>query len=588
MTPSIQIVRQFKSALLAELAAVSLAFAATEVLTVWILRSLFMQFLGRTSKITHFVRLLAQALGGSPDADLLLPMLIGCLIFIIAKNVALGATWRVILRQVACEQANFASRLYEHYLRAPYLSHIERSRSALQHNLNVASTQILMQVVFPLLLAASEACVILAIFAFLVVLAPLVTALLAAALCSALWLLRNRFKHYSRAASSGRRRTAKQLLQLTHDSLADIKSIKILAREGFFANLFRGTAQTHANFISADRLMQQIPRLVLEPIVIASLLVFYLALTAQQADQQIVLADLTLYAAASVRLLPAAQRMASQIQILMSSHADIDALVKDLSGACENLPAKTSFFCATPFRTSIEFGKVTFQYNNGGVVLADVTLTIRRGDKIAIFGATGSGKTTFLNLFLGLLQPTSGQVLIDGIPASPLAIFRQAAVAYVAQDTLLFDGTVLENIAFGAPTEDADQAGIWSALERVHLDKKVRALSDGLRSFVGSNGVALSGGERQRIALARALYQQPSLIVLDEATSQLDAETEAKILDDLISDSPDLTVIAVTHRLSTLGRFCRWLEFADGKLSEKADIWRTAITETAPAPNATS
>jgi ATP-binding cassette, subfamily B, bacterial PglK len=189
-----------------------------------------------------------------------------------------------------------------------------------------------------------------------------------------------------------------------------------------------------------------------------------------------------------------------------------------------------------------------------------VSLLIRQGDDVAIVGSTGAGKTTLLSLILGLLDATAGTVEISGAPIAQNRTEWQRSIGYVPQEIVLIDESVRANVAFGIATEKIDDEKVWEALRLAQVDGFVASLPDGLATLVGEHGVRLSGGQRQRIGLARALYHHPSVLVLDEATSSLDSSTEAKIMETITALRGRLTIITVSHRLSTL-RHCDRIYF---------------------------
>ena len=564
----LKIVRHLKPALAAELLGFVVFSAFLEVVSVWLLRSLFLVCLGQSSPIAALLKRLPVVLAHDAAITVLLLMLLGTFLFILVKNVIFAFVWRAVLRRLANEQAHAAWRLFEHYLRVPFAAHTKRSWSILQRNLSAVSSQLFLRLVFPTLQTFSECLVLAGIFLFLMIKAPTITVLLAVWLGGAMVAFRMRAVRASRAAGKGRDRSVERMLRLSREFMGDFKSIKLWAREDYFAGLYRNEASTLARHLADDRFMTQLPRFVFEPVLIGGLLVLYLILIGSHASQARTLGDLTLYAAAAVRILPAAQRVIGQMHLLAFDHANLAAIIADFEQPAENLPERPEHDDAAPFEQSITFDHVSFRHPGAAPVLQDVSVTINRGEKVAIVGKTGAGKTSFLNILLGFTQPTSGRVLLDGGEVAPLTRFRQTRVAYVQQDVFLLDASVAENIAFASTIEDIDAARLWDALCLAHLDLTVRSFPDGLDTKIGENGIALSGGERQRLALARAFYQNPALLVLDEATSQIDVTTEMNILTDLLERQPGITLVMVTHRPTVAERFASYLRIENGAVRE--------------------
>ena len=205
------------------------------------------------------------------------------------------------------------------------------------------------------------------------------------------------------------------------------------------------------------------------------------------------------------------------------------------------------------FYSEVELRDITFAYNdNLGNVLEHINLTIKKGQSIAFIGASGAGKSTLADLLLGLLNPTFGEILIDGIKITDIPNAWSKIIGYVPQSVFISSATILENIAFGEHIGEIDEERAWEAIDRAELGEFIRSLPEGIMTRTGDRGVRLSGGQRQRIAIARALYHRPEILVLDEATSALDNETEAAVMSAIDSLQGQITMIIVAHRITTV------------------------------------
>jgi ATP-binding cassette subfamily B protein len=218
--------------------------------------------------------------------------------------------------------------------------------------------------------------------------------------------------------------------------------------------------------------------------------------------------------------------------------------------------------------TQVVFDAVEYQYSSDApLVLRKVSFAIQRGERIGVIGATGSGKSTTMDLLLGLLQPTSGQILIDGEPLVGDKVFAwQKSLSHVPQVIYLADASIAENIAFGLPKEKIDMEQVHKAARLAQIAEHIETLEAGYDTFVGERGIRLSGGQRQRIGIARAIYKNATVLVFDEATSALDDETEAELMKAIDGLSKDLTVIMIAHRLSTVRRCDKILKLHKGKV----------------------
>ena len=255
------------------------------------------------------------------------------------------------------------------------------------------------------------------------------------------------------------------------------------------------------------------------------------------------------------RLLPALQQVYSGWSTLTGCNAAMQSVLTMLS---QRLPPTVNIVDPLPLGQSILLESIHFRYEQDQPkVLCGLNLQIRRGERIGLIGSSGSGKSSTVDLLMGLLEPTAGRLLVDGVdihdPEHPenLVAWR-ASIAHVPQSVYLADGTIAENIAFGVNRDQIDLALVKQAAARAQIDSFIESNPDGYESFVGERGIRLSGGQRQRLGIARALYKKASILVLDEATSALDTRTEETVMKTINSLSDSLTVIMIAHRLSTV------------------------------------
>ncbi len=252
-----------------------------------------------------------------------------------------------------------------------------------------------------------------------------------------------------------------------------------------------------------------------------------------------------------------AQRMMPLLQLIYQSWAQIVSVRASYNAVMEfatlDLAAGDQTIAALPFASTLELEGVSFTYEGGQEVISDVSLTIERGTRVGFVGSTGSGKSTLIDIVMGLLSPSAGTLTVDGVVLGDDSRKAwQKNIAHVSQVIFLSDASIAENIAFGLPPEEIDLARVADAARQAELWSFIVSLPDGLEAQVGERGVRLSGGQRQRIGIARALYKQAPILILDEATSALDEETEAAVMANLHALGDDLTVLIIAHRLSTI------------------------------------
>ena len=355
--------------------------------------------------------------------------------------------------------------------------------------------------------------------------------------------------------------------------LAGIKIIKVHGAERAFLRRF----ERHSSLLSRTNtfipLYMSAPKYVLEPLAFGGLILVVIAYAASGSDLGSIIPTLGMIGLAGFRLLPAMQLLYGQIAQIDSARHSLDEVLEEFEFAAgERAPAiglPRQGAGNSMFEKEIAFRDVCFAYETSSQpVLAGVTFTLPKNSSLAVVGKTGSGKSTLIDLLMGLQFPTEGTIDIDGkILNAELVPAWQRCIGYVPQDVFLIDDTIARNIALGAEDSEID----WNLMREVataaHVLDFVERLPQGFETTVGERGVRLSGGQKQRIALARALYRRPQVLILDEATSALDTETETAVVEAINSLSGKITMIVVAHRLSTVERCGQRLQLDHGRPS---------------------
>ena len=342
--------------------------------------------------------------------------------------------------------------------------------------------------------------------------------------------------------------------------LGGIKPIKVHRAEEHFLSRFAAHSSVVAQMSARMPIVANIARYLVEPIAFGGLVLAVLILAVRGRNFSDILPNLGVMAVAGYRMVPALQLLYSQATQITSMRYSLDEVFEEFVAAesdeeSRNLEISLGKSRPIEWQDAITLDEVSFIYpGTDRRVLDRFSVTIQKNTSIGFIGPTGSGKSTLIDLLLGLHRPTRGQLLIDGKALTPELIPSwQATIGYVPQDIFLIDDTIARNIALGVPDNDIDNARLREVCSMAQiLDFIEMELRDGFQTAVGERGVRLSGGERQRLGLARALYHRPSLLLLDEATSALDTATEAKLIEALRKLSGKLTIITVAHRLSTV------------------------------------
>ncbi|KIC35668.1 ABC transporter ATP-binding protein [Leisingera sp. ANG-M7] len=473
---------------------------------------------------------------------------------------------------------SLSKRLLTAYLQQPYPFMLQRNSSELVANMLSETARIVSQVFRAFSEFVVSAVTLIFMVALLLVINPSVT-LLAMGSFSALYavLLLSVRRITGRLGqsilSSNRKRH-----RLAMEALIGGKQVRLLNRERTLVERYSQPSSEYANANALSNTVRMAPRHIIEAVAIGGTVLMTLILTARSggtgsAAMANILPTLGVFVLALYRMMPAFQKGYNASVSLRLSSASANAILDDFRSA-ENLPPLPSAVAPMRFQKSIEFKDVSFRYPGADAdSLQGVTFTIAAGMSVGIVGRTGAGKTTLMDLILGLLEPGSGEIRIDGrrLSHSEIRAWR-ANVGYVQQDIYLSDATIAQNIAFGVPEADIDTGKMQAAARMAQIEDFIlNELPDGYGTFAGERGVRLSGGQRQRLSIARALYPEPEVIVFDEATSALDNATEAQVMAEISKLAGTRTLIMVAHRHTTVRDCDIILTLENGVLTSISD-----------------
>jgi ABC-type multidrug transport system fused ATPase/permease subunit len=471
------------------------------------------------------------------------------LVVYVLKNVFLaGSTWiqRGFLTRVT---SRIAARMLEIYIRQPYAFHLRKNSSTLIRNTQDAS-MLVAAGIEPMLTILTEGLIAVALFTVLVVVEPVGTICVIGLLLFATFIFQKFFDRKLQRWGTLRQIQKGSIIQTIQQGLGAVKDIQVLGREEWFVNEHRERQTLDANLLRRINTVQTVPRLWLEVMAMAGLAGLVAIMLATGKDIDKIIPTVGLFAVTSFKVLPSINKLVSSKQTLKVSRSTIETIHHDL-----DLPiAMNSSIQKMKFQfENVVVEQLDFKYEQSeNLVLSNVNLRIQSGEAVGFVGLSGSGKSTLIDIMLGLLEPQSGSVLINGQTLENVKQSWQQQIGYIPQTIFLMDDSLRRNIAIGIADKEIDEAAIVDALKSAQLEDFVASLPEGLDTVVGERGVRLSGGQRQRIGIARALYHQPSVLVLDEATSSLDTETEHGVMQAVQALQGDKTVIIVAHRLSTV------------------------------------
>jgi len=491
-------------------------------------------------------------------------------LFYLIKNATIAAAEIARARTIASSTAALSARLMEGYLNAPYPFHLRHNSARLIHDLSHVVGHQFGSAIGALTQISVELLVMAGIASVLVLAAPVVTIAAGGTLALVSLLLlrisRRIVTEYGRRADT----VGSAVLQAQQQALGAVKEIKVLGRTRSFVEQHTRDVYELARLRYIDMFFQSLPRLAVETVFIFGALSVVLLITLRGASGPQTVSLLGLYAYAGFRVIPSANRILYQTTVLRQTQVAVQRVYDDFflvqPNGWQSRPQKRA---EAPLELGerITLDRVSFRYDDAQRPAVDgLSMEIRRGEEIGIVGATGSGKSTLVDLLIGLLEPSAGAVRVDGVEVRDCAAAWQANIGYVPQTIVLIDASVRDNIALGIPAAEVDENRLARVTSLAQLDELLASLPEGMQTVVGERGVRLSGGERQRIGIARALYREPSVLVFDEATSALDNRTEAEVMIGIDQLRATRTIILIAHRLSTVRNCDRIFFLRDGRL----------------------
>ena len=456
---------------------------------------------------------------------------------------------------------------FKGYLSLPYVYHL-KSETAVLHN-NLTKIYEVGESVESLFIIISE---ILIIFCLLILLfytdfySTIILAILyPLAIYLIIYLVRNEHKNLAERSYYH----AYKRIKFINDTFRSIKEIKILGKTINFIENFSLDTKKQVAIIRKEKLMSFVPRFSFEILFVSSIFLILIILNYQEKSTVQIIPLLALFAAAALRLMPSVTKIAVNLQNLIKMTPYINIIFDDYQKflKVKETQNKKELF---DFKHNIKLKNVSFSFSKKSKkILSDINLSVVNGEFIGVIGKSGSGKTTFADLIMGLVEPTSGLIEIDDIPLSNLEIRTwQDKVGYVPQNIYLTNDSIKNNIAYGLRNEDIDNSKLQKAIDKAELQDFIEESDDGINTIIGEGGKRISGGQKQRIGIARALYHNPKILILDESTSSLDKITEKKILNTIRKFKGQITVIIISHDKSILEGSDHIYEIQSGKFKE--------------------
>ena len=495
-----------------------------------------------------------SSLFGVEDTQQFLIML-GSLVFflLIITLIFKAITTYVQVRFVFMLQYSIGKRLVEGYLHQPYTWFLNHHSSDLGKTILTEVKNVIGGGLSSLLELISKSMVTIALIILLIINDPKLALIVGISLSSAYFLIFYFSRNYLKQIGKERLKSNELQFLAVNEAFSAAKEIKVGGLEQTYINSFSNAAQNFARTISAASVISLLPRFFLEAVAFGGILLIILSMMGKTGDLNTTLPILSLYIFAGYRLMPALQTIYKSFSTLTFVSPSLDKLhddIKDLKSPEKN--QDTGIFS---FNKKISLKNICYNYpHTTQTSLKNINLNIPINSTIGFIGATGSGKTTIVDIILGLLEPQSGTLEVDeNIITKHNSRSWRRSIGYVPQEIFLADSTVAANIAFGVEARDINQKAVEKASKIANLhDFVVDELPKQYQTTIGERGVRLSGGQRQRIGIARALYHNPKVLILDEATSALDNQTEKAVMDAVNNIAKDITIILIAHRLNTV------------------------------------
>lgn len=466
----------------------------------------------------------------------------------------------VILFNVAIQQKfaftkfwHLQKQLFNLYLLAPYSFHLRRNSSHLMRNLQMIDT-IILGVVIPAVVMFSELLVVFLLSLFMLWLNPQFFIFIAFAMGAVMLIFYLLIKRRMHILGTRKMNSKEQSILNINQALGSIKEAIISGKEDYFLQEFSKHQKSIADVSYEEHIYIRGSSIFIETVTVITVSVLIMLALLLGQSPEVIIASLSVFTLVAVRIMPSINRISTQLSMLRNSAPCLHEILADLKAGKQICRRhETPDTNMITFQSQICLDNISFRYEGADKnVLEGISLAIPRNSMTGFAGTSGAGKTTIIDLILGLLEPSTGSVTVDGVDIRTGIRSWQRKLGYIPQNIYICDDTVRKNIAFGLQDEEIDEKRVAEAVRTAQLGKFIEQLPDGLNTVVGERGARISGGERQRIGIARALYHNPEILIMDEATASLDNLTEKAFMEAVNAISGKITIIIIAHRLTTL------------------------------------
>lgn len=527
-----------------------------------------------------YIRIICDILHINSPKSMLVALAIALAIVYILKNIYLVFEYNIQYRFVYGNMFEMQKRLLDNFVHRPYEYFLKISSGEIIRILNIDITTVF-SMLSTILGMFTELVIAMILIVTVFVMSPVITVIMGVILLGILLLISKVIKPIFRQAGLDSQENAAGMNKWLIQSIQGIKELKVMGREDFFQQNYGRYGQKYIRAIRKNQTLGAVPRFIIEGVSMAAMFITIACLICSGQDLKMLIPVISALAMAAIRLLPSITRISAGIASASYGEPMLDKLIenlKDISGNdnssslirnSKNRDELVTYDKGENFHLSqsITLDNITYHYPEADKnVLDGASMVIRVGESVGIIGESGAGKTTAVDIVLGLLKPQSGRVDVDGSDICENIQAWREKVGYIPQMIFMLDDTIRANIAFGADEDSFTDDDIWKALQEASLDRFVRDLPESFNTEIGERGVRLSGGQRQRIGIARALFRNPDVLIFDEATSALDNNTETAIMEAIEDLHGHKTVIIIAHRLTTIESCDHIFKVENGKI----------------------
>lgn len=489
----------------------------------------------------------------------------------VLKNLYLFLEWKATYAFIYKNQFETSERMLKSYLRKNYEYYLFADTAVIQRSIT-SDVNNMFALILALITIASEGMIFLFLITYLLLVEPVMCLIIASLLLTTMIVIKKILKPVMLKAGKDNADYYAGLFKWISQIVQGIKDVKVSGSENFFVEEYKKCGRGYVNAVQKYSLYNNTPKLLIETVCICGMILYILIMVMSGQDMMAKFPAFSAFAVAAVKLMPSANKINNQLNQIAYTEPFFmgvsDTLQEDIDNKNTDMSFAESPAEPMPVTKEILMEGITYRYPRTEKLIFDkAELRIPVGSAVGIVGTTGSGKTTIVDILLGLLKPESGRILADGRDINENMRGWLANVGYIPQMIYMLDDTIAGNVCFGAGNRDEKR--IWEVLKEAHLDEFVESLPEGLDTQIGERGIRISGGQRQRIGIARALYNDPEVLILDEATSALDNDTEAAIMESINALHGRKTLVIIAHRLETIKKCDEVYRVQDGKITQE-------------------